>query len=91
MMILVVFIDSVRSSIYTSKYSRFRQLLIDYRSSKNITQAELAKLLKKPQSFISKYERGERRLDFVEFLEVAHALDIDIVSFISKLNNKSEL
>ena len=42
-----------------------------------ITQQELAKRLKKPQSFVSKYENGERRLDVVEFLEVATALGFD--------------
>lgn len=42
-----------------------------------MTQVELSKRLRKPQSFVSKYERGERRLDVVEFLEVADALGAD--------------
>ena len=41
-----------------------------------MTQVELADLLGRPQSFVSKYERGERRLDVVEFLEIADALGI---------------
>jgi len=42
-----------------------------------ITQQELAKRLRKPQSFVSKYERRERRLDVPEFIEVARAMGMD--------------
>lgn len=42
-----------------------------------MTQSERAERLKRPQSYVSKFERGERRLDVVEFLEVAKALRID--------------
>lgn len=38
--------------------------------------------MKKPQSFVSKYERGERRLDFTEFMELAAILSIDVGEFI---------
>jgi transcriptional regulator with XRE-family HTH domain len=41
-----------------------------------LTQIELAQKLSRPQSFVSKYELGERRLDVVEFLEVAEALGV---------------
>ncbi len=41
-----------------------------------MTQIELAQKLSRPQSFVSKYELGERRLDVVEFLEVAEALGV---------------
>ena len=42
-----------------------------------LTQHALARCLKKPQSFVAKYEGGERRLDVVEFITVARALDVD--------------
>lgn len=42
-----------------------------------MTQAELAARLGKPQSFVSKIERGERRLDVIEFCQVAEALGRD--------------
>lgn len=61
-------------SVFTEKYHLFRLLLIQTRQSKKLTQAQVAQSLQKPQSFVSKYERGERRLDVVEFLEVAKAL-----------------
>ncbi|MGN6369063.1 MAG: helix-turn-helix domain-containing protein [Phycisphaerae bacterium] len=50
---------------------------MDARKGAGITQAELAKRLRLPQSFVSKYERGERRLDVVEFLAIAECLGAD--------------
>lgn len=50
-----------------------------------MTQAQLALLLGRPQSFISKYERGERRLDFVEVLEIAVALRVDACDLVGEL------
>ncbi|WP_137669231.1 helix-turn-helix domain-containing protein [Sphaerospermopsis reniformis] len=41
--------------------------------------------LKRPQSYVSKYERGERRLDVIEFLELAQVLEIDPLTFIENL------
>lgn len=61
--------------------------MIEARKSADLTQAELATRLSRPQSFVSKYERGERRLDVVEFLEVARELGMDAVTFIKKLDD----
>jgi transcriptional regulator with XRE-family HTH domain len=65
-------------SIHTDKYSRFCDLLIKYRNDKGLTQTQLAEKLGKPQSFVSKYEIGERRLDFIEVLELAEILQFDV-------------
>jgi ribosome-binding protein aMBF1 (putative translation factor) len=43
----------------------------------NVTQQELAARLDKPQSFVSEYERGQRRVDVVELLVISRALDVD--------------
>ena len=64
---------------------RFRELLVEARKKADLTQVELSSRLKRPQSFVSKYERGERRLDVVEFGEVARALGVDPVRFLAKL------
>lgn len=45
----------------------------------------MAALLQKPQSYVSKYENGERRLDVVEFLDIADRLDVNPSKFIEKL------
>lgn len=51
------------------------------REEAGLTQVNVAEKLGKPQSFVSKYERGERRLDFTEFVELVDLLGIDIVNF----------
>ena len=51
-------------SIHTDKYTKFCEILIKYRNERGLTQIQLAEKLGKPQSFVSKYEIGERRLDF---------------------------
>ncbi len=46
------------------------------RRQKALTQTEVARRLGKPQSYVSKYETGERRLDVIEFLDVADAIGV---------------
>jgi DNA-binding transcriptional regulator YiaG len=75
----------VTRSVFTPSYDRFRALLVEARKSRKLTQADVATRLGRPQSFVSKYERGERRLDVVEFLEVARAIGVDPKRLIDKL------
>lgn len=72
-------------SIFTGQYEEFRCILIAARATAGFTQTELAAKLSRPQSYVSKYERGERRLDVIEFLEIARALHIDPGQFIREL------
>ena len=64
-------------SVDTARYRRFREILIEARKSAGLSQTSLAEKLNRVQTFVSKYERGERRLDVVEFLDIANALNID--------------
>ena len=64
-------------SVSSKEYEQFRQFLIEARKRKGLTQTQVAERLGKPQTFVSKYERGKRRLDIVEFLEVANVLELD--------------
>ncbi len=66
-------------------YRVFRDLLVRARHERGLTQADVASRLDRPQSFVSKYERGERRLDLVEFIHIARALDIEPCAFIKEL------
>ena len=72
-------------SIYSKRYRQFLDLLIQARKEADLTQVEVALRLDRPQSFVSKYENGERRLDVVEFLDVAKAIDFDAVKLMRKL------
>ena len=76
---------TVPKTAYSRKYARFREVLIEARLSAGVTQTQLAKRLGRPQSFVSKFETGERRLDVVEFIEVARALDADPEDIISEV------
>lgn len=59
-------------------------MLVKARLSSGLTQVQVAKKLGRPQSYVSKYERGERRLDFPEFVGLADVLGIDIPSFVEE-------
>ena len=61
----------MRKPIHTATQERFLALLKGARKAAGLTQAQVAGRLKKPQSFVTKYENGERRLDVLEFLSVA--------------------
>jgi len=52
----------------------------------NVTQQELAARLGKPQSFVSEYERGQRRVDVVEFLVVSLALGVEPVELFVEIS-----
>lgn len=80
----------VTESVFTEEYNRFRQMLIQARKNAGMTQLAVSEAIGKPQSFVSKYERGERRLDVIEFMAVAHVLGIDPREFIDRLTTASE-
>lgn len=62
-----------------------RELLVEQRKAMGLTQEDVAQRLSKPQSFVAKYEGGERRLDVVEFLDVVSAIRADPVEIIRSL------
>ncbi len=66
-------------------YRRLITALRDARREAGITQGELAARLQRPQSFVSKYESGERRLDVVEFVEIAQAIGCDPIALMTPL------
>ena len=54
--------------------NRLLRIMVKARKAAGLTQRELADRLHKPQSFVAKYEGGERRIDVVEFLTVCQAI-----------------
>jgi transcriptional regulator with XRE-family HTH domain len=63
----------------------FCELMVRARKAARLTQHALALRLKKPQSFVAKYEGGERRLDVVEFIGIARALGADPLKLMANL------
>ena len=72
-------------SVFSPAYLRLREWLVEARHARGISQVQLANLLGRPQTFVSKYERGERRLDFVEVLEITAALHVDARDLVEEL------
>lgn len=64
-------------SVFLQSYGVLTQCLVEARVAKGVTQIELADLLGRPQSFVSKVEGGDRRLDVIEFLQIITALNVD--------------
>ncbi|AKH63179.1 MULTISPECIES: helix-turn-helix domain-containing protein [Photorhabdus] len=64
-------------SIYSDEYQVVIKALREARIAKGVTQENLAQALDRPQSFIAKVENGERRLDVVEFVHIAHLLSLE--------------
>lgn len=75
-------------SVFIDDYRRFLGLLVDARTRAGLTQAELAAALARPQSYVSKFERGERRIDVIELLDIAAALHTDPCDFIRRLQRR---
>jgi transcriptional regulator with XRE-family HTH domain len=57
-------------------------ILKELRVTKGFTQGELAEALRKPQSYVSKIERGERLMDPVEFRQIVEALGQDVTNVV---------
>ena len=77
----------MEKSIYSREYSLFLEQLRKAREEKGLTQTELAEKLGQTQSFISKVERGERRLDVVELRSFCLALGISFRKFIALVDS----
>ena len=75
-------------SLRTPRQQALQQLLVRTRKSKKLTQIEVARRLGRPQSFIAKYEGGERRLDVIEFIDVARALEAEPCALLAFLLRK---
>jgi len=67
-------------------YDFLYKTLTSLRKEKNLSQKEVAILLGKPQSFVSKYENGERRLDLIEVLYICKKLNISPHDLINRMD-----
>jgi transcriptional regulator with XRE-family HTH domain len=83
----------IGKSVHSSDQAALCGLMVAARKTAGLTQHALAVRLKKPQSFVAKYEGGERRIDVVEFVTIARALGADplklMAVFVAEVKAKS--
>lgn len=75
---------AMEKSLTSAEYARLIALLVAVRHKAGMRQQALAKKLRKPQSFVAKYEGGERRLDVIEFIVIAEALGADPIKLLRR-------
>lgn len=68
---------SIHKGFHDERYRALVGALVEARKAAGLTQGSLADRLNRHQQFVSRYETGERRLDVVEFIDIARALAID--------------
>lgn len=69
------------SSLYDPCYKIFVECLRDFRAQSRMTQQELASQLNCPQSYISKYEQGQKRLDIIEIKRICNVFGVSLTEF----------
>ena len=76
-------------SLHTAAYSQFCKLLMAAREEAGLTQSDVAGHLGRPQSFVAKYEGGERRLDVLEFIDVCKAIGVSAPKVLERVMRTS--
>ncbi|MEM6665609.1 MAG: helix-turn-helix transcriptional regulator [Pseudomonadota bacterium] len=72
-------------SLHTTDYAALVEILVDARKRSGKTQQEIAEALGKPQSYVTKIENGERRLDVVEFIDLSIAMGVEPPTLFKRL------
>lgn len=78
----------MKKTIYSKQQELLLQLLVEARQGAGITQGELAALLGITQSEVSKHERGERGLDFLQVRMWVEVLGIPFEGFVGSFEEK---
>ena len=79
----------MQKSLSSAKQKSFLELLRQVREEADLRQIDVAQRLKQPQSFVSKYESGERRLDLLELELVCEACDTNLPEFVKRYKASS--
>jgi transcriptional regulator with XRE-family HTH domain len=72
-------------SVFTDAYASLLETVVEARKALGVSQVELARRLGKTQPFVSYFERGERRIDVIEFYAIMRALEVDPVHVFAEL------
>lgn len=79
----------MQKSLFRTKQKAFLNLLREMREEAGLRQIDVATRLKQPQSFVSKCESGERRLDLLELEQVCEACGIALVEFVRRYHERT--
>ncbi len=72
-------------SVFSDAYASMLQTVIALRKGRGVSQVELARRIGREQPFVSRVERGERRIDVVEFCTIVRAIGEDPVAVVAEL------
>jgi transcriptional regulator with XRE-family HTH domain len=78
----------MEKNLYTGRQRVLLKLLRELREAAGLRQEDVATRLKRPQSFVSKYESGERRLDVLELVDVCATLNLTLADFAKLLQDR---
>ena len=70
---------------FSPAYDNLRSLLVKARENAGLRQEDVAVRLKRPQSYVSKIELGERRLDVIEYVEFTRAIKADAIRILRQV------
>lgn len=78
----------LEKTIYTDEYVVVLRLLKQAREAAGITQVDLAQRLGQTQSFVSKIERGDRRLDIIQLRTILQHCSVTLPSFVGLMEKE---
>lgn len=81
----------MKKSVWQEKYKKLSTELRAIRTAAGYTQVQLAEKLGKPQSYVSKYESGDRYLDFIEVLDVCEICGTSPVELMNSLGTLNKI
>jgi transcriptional regulator with XRE-family HTH domain len=79
---------AVAKTTYLPEMAILRELLREIRESADLRQVDLAEALERPQSFVSEYESGQRRLDLVELREVCEECGTSLANLVDEYERR---
>lgn len=77
-------------SIFTDEYKHLRRILRRERINADLNQVPLSQKLNMPDTYVNKYELGERRIDLIEFLDIVEAIGCDPHKIIDEILEEKE-
>ena len=80
----------VPKTIFGGDHQHLVDVLIEARKSAGLTQVELSQRIGRDQTFISLIERGQRRVDVIEFIGMAEAIGIEPVELFARVIARTE-